>query len=79
MRKMIVGLHIDEERKYSLTKYTSKSGSKTCSKESDHNIWKSTKLGTLTLLRKMQGKKSLTIKTKRISTSLLKVLITVKI
>ena len=37
MHKMIVGLHIDEERKYSLTKYTSKSGSKTCSKESDHN------------------------------------------
>ena len=37
MYSYIVKLQIDEARKYCLTKFTNKTGSKTCVKESDHN------------------------------------------
>ena len=37
MFNYIVSLKVDQERKYCLTKFTSRNGSKTCSKESDHN------------------------------------------
>ena len=37
MYAYVVKLQIDEERKYCLTKFTNKSGSTTCTKESDHN------------------------------------------
>ena len=37
MFQYIMCLQIDQERKYCLTKFTDKTGSKTCSKESDHN------------------------------------------
>ena len=74
MSKMIMGLHIDEERKYSLTKYTSKSGSKTCSKESDHNtLYLEVNQAWNTDTSQKDARKEI------LSTSLLKVLITVKI
>ena len=37
MYAYVVKLQIDEERKYCLTKFTNKTGSTTCTKESDHN------------------------------------------
>ena len=61
MYERIVSLQIDKDRKYSLTKFTTRNGNKLCSKQSDHN----------TLILEMNQKWKSTLKEKEIRQEIL--------